>query len=128
MGVIRARKGKASVLPREYGPLNWYNAHRDLDRKPFRFQWPTEILRKLTNASLSASTNSRSNYVFNFIQIPNRFLEEPVGYPPRAPSPVERNIRAISCNTWTLRVSIRGSKWLHKCCNAVCLAEWPCAV
>ena len=31
MGVVRARSRKAAVLPREYGPINWYNAPVDLN-------------------------------------------------------------------------------------------------
>ena len=31
MGVIRACTQKSSVLPREFGPVNWYNAPLDLD-------------------------------------------------------------------------------------------------
>ena len=31
MGVVRARSRKAAVIPREYGPINWYNAPVDLN-------------------------------------------------------------------------------------------------
>ena len=37
MGVVRARSRKAAVLPREYGPINWYNAPVDLNGQLFRF-------------------------------------------------------------------------------------------
>ena len=37
MGVVRARSRKATVLPREYSPVNWYNAPVDLHGQPFRF-------------------------------------------------------------------------------------------
>ena len=37
MGVVRARSRKATVLPREYGPINWYNAPVDLNGQLFRF-------------------------------------------------------------------------------------------
>ena len=40
MGVIRTRTRKAAVLPREYGPVNWYNAPMDLHGQPFRFPCP----------------------------------------------------------------------------------------
>ena len=80
MGVIRARTRKASVLPREYGPVNWDNAPLDLDGKSLRFPWQIEILRKIITASLRASPHSRSNYSFKVIQIPNRYLKEPLGY------------------------------------------------
>ena len=81
MGVIRVRTREATVLPKEYGPVNWYNAPADLSGQPFRFRWPTEILRKIINASLVTSLTARSNYSFNFIQILNRYWKEPVGYP-----------------------------------------------
>ena len=42
MGVIRARTRKSTVLPREYGPVNWYNAPVDLQRQSFRFIWSSE--------------------------------------------------------------------------------------
>ena len=81
MGVLRARTRKATILPREYGPVNWYNAPLDLRGQPFRFPWSSDNLRKIINASLRASPNTRSNYHFKFIKIPNRYWKEPVGYP-----------------------------------------------
>ena len=82
MGVVRARTRKASVLPRDYAPVNWCNALLDRDGKPVRFPKPTEILRKIVSASLRTSSNSRSNYPFKKVQIANRFWKEPVGYTP----------------------------------------------
>ena len=35
MGVIRARTRTETVLPREYGPVTWYNASVDLHGQPF---------------------------------------------------------------------------------------------
>ena len=85
MGFIRARTRKATVLPREFVPVNWYNALVNLNGQPFRFPWPTETLRKIINASLRASPKVRSDYMFRFIQIPNRYWKEPVGYHRRRP-------------------------------------------
>ena len=73
MGVIRARTRKARVLTSEWGPVNWYNALLDLNGKPFRFPWQIEALRKIINASLRASSNSRCKFTFKFIQISNRY-------------------------------------------------------
>ena len=80
MGVVRALIRKVSVLPRMYRPLIWYNALLYLDGKPFRFLRQTENLRKIINASLRASSYSRPKYTFKFIQIPNRYWKEHVGY------------------------------------------------
>ena len=85
MGVIRARTRKATVVPREYGPVNCYNVPVDLQGQPFRFPWSSEILRKMINASLRASPNVRTNYHFKFIQVANRYWNEPVGYPRARP-------------------------------------------
>ena len=84
MGVVRARSRKAAVLPREHGPTNWYNAPVDLIRQPFRFPWSSDFIKKLINSCLRISPYVRSNYKFKFIQVPNRYSKEPVGYP-RAP-------------------------------------------
>ena len=80
MGVIIARTRRATVLPRDNSPVNWYNAPIDLQGQPFRFPSFSENLRKI-NASLGASPNTRSNYHFKFIKVPNRYWKEPVGYP-----------------------------------------------
>ena len=85
MGVIRALTRKATVLPREYGSVKWYNAPLDLRGQPFSFSWSSDNLRKIINASLRASPNTRSNYHFKFIKIPNRYRKEPVGYPRARP-------------------------------------------
>ena len=61
----------APVLIPIFGEVKWYNAPLDLDGKSFRFPWQTEILRKRSTASLRA--NSRPNYSFKLIQIPNRY-------------------------------------------------------
>ena len=79
MGVIKARTRKATVLPREFGSVN--NAPVDLKGEPYRFPWSTETLRKIMNASLRACPNARADYKFKFVQIPNRYSKEPVGYP-----------------------------------------------
>ena len=110
MGVVRARLHKASVLPTEYGLANFYNAPLDLDGKPFRFQWQTEILRKIKNASLRASSNSRPNYMFKFIHIPNRYWKEPVGNTARVLSPVASNTWITSYNIWISHVFIRAAQ------------------
>ena len=127
MGVVRARTHKAIVLPREYGPVNWYNAPLDLDGKPFRFPWQTEISQKLIIASLSASSSSRPNYTFKFIQIPNRYCtgKSPWATPARTLSPVARNTWITSYNIWISHVFISGLKWLPRCGNAMCSALWP---
>ena len=87
MGVFRARTRKATVLPREYGPVNWYNAPVDLQGQPFRFSWCSDVLRKIKmiNASLRASPNVQSNYHFKFIQVPTRYWKASVGYPRARP-------------------------------------------
>ena len=85
MGVIRARTRKATVLPRQIGPVNWYIAPVELKVQPFRFPWSTETLRKILNASLRASPNARADYKFKFVQISNRYWKEPVGYPRALP-------------------------------------------
>ena len=45
MGVVRARSRKATVLPREYGPVNWYNAPVTLHGQPFRFPWSVDFIK-----------------------------------------------------------------------------------
>ena len=85
MGVIRARLRKAAVLPREYGPVNWYNAPMDLHGQPFRFPWTVDFMKKTINPSLDARPTVRSDYKFKFIKVPNRYLKEPVGYPRARP-------------------------------------------
>ena len=85
IGVIRASTRKATVLPREFGPVNWYHASVDLHGQPFSFPWSTETLRKIINASLRASPNARADYEFKFIQIPILYWKEPVGYPRARP-------------------------------------------
>ena len=81
MGVIRARSRKATVLPREYGPINWYNAPADLHGQPFRFPWSSDFIKKMINACLRISPHARPDYKFKFIQVPNRYRKKPVGYP-----------------------------------------------
>ena len=81
MGVIRARSRKATALPREYGPVNWYNAPVDQHGQLFRFPWSADFIKKVINSSLRVSPNVRPDYKFKFIQVPNRYWKEPVGYP-----------------------------------------------
>ena len=64
----------ASILRPEFGPVNSYNAPLNLDGRPLRFPWQTDLLRKVSIASLN------SKYALTFIQITNRYWEEPVGY------------------------------------------------
>ena len=85
MDVIRARTRKAAVLPRENGPVNLHNAPVDLHGQPFRFPWSVEFVKKTINSSLRASPNVRPDYKFKFIQVPNRYWKEPVGYPRARP-------------------------------------------
>ena len=73
MGVIRARTRKATVILRDYGTVNWYNAPVDMHGQPFRFPWSSEVLRKMITTSLRASPNARSNHQFKFIQVPIRY-------------------------------------------------------
>ena len=71
MGVIRARTRKATVLPREFGPVNWYNALVDPNGQPFRFLlWSTDTSRKIINASLRTSPNARSDYSLHLSRSP----------------------------------------------------------
>ena len=120
MGVVIARTRKARDLLRDYVPVNWYNAPPVLDGKLFRFPWLTKILRNITNPSSRASSNSRSNYTFKFIQILIGIGKSPWTTPARALSPVDRSTWITSYNIWISHVCISGMKWLHKC-----LAEWP---
>ena len=53
MGLLRARTRKASPLPREHGPVNWYSAPLSLEGVPFRFPWSEEFVRKAIRASTS---------------------------------------------------------------------------
>ena len=85
MGVIRARPRKAAVLPRGYGPVNWYNAPMDIHGQPFRFPWTVDLIKKTINSSLDASPTVRSDYKFKFIKVPNHYWKEPVGYPRARP-------------------------------------------
>ena len=73
MGVIRARARKAAVLPREYGPVNWYNAPMDLHGQPFRLPWTVDFMKKTINSSLESSPTVRSDYKIKFIKVPNRY-------------------------------------------------------
>ena len=83
--MMDVNRKKGSIFPRKYGPVNWYNAPLDLNGKPFRFLWPTELLRKIIISSLRACPNARSNYAFKPTQIPYRYWKEPVGYPRARP-------------------------------------------
>ena len=85
MGVVRAGSRKAAVLPREYGPVNWYNAPVDLNGQPFRFPWSSDFIKKMINSCLGISPNVRPDYKFKIIQVPNRYWKEPVGYPRARP-------------------------------------------
>ena len=86
MGVVRARSRKAAVLPREYGPINWYNGPVDLNGQPFRFPWSSDFIKTVINPCLQLSPHVRSDYKFKFIQVPNRYWKEPVGYPRARPT------------------------------------------
>ena len=79
MGVVRAHSRKAAVVPREYGPINWYNAPMDLNGQLFRFPWTSDFIKKVVNSCLQLSPQVCSDYKFKFIQVPNRYWKEPVG-------------------------------------------------
>ena len=85
MGLLRARTRKASPLPREHSPVNWYAAPLSIDGFPFRFPWSQEILRKIIRASMSASSNVDPLYFFKCITFPNWYWKEPVGSPRARP-------------------------------------------
>ena len=110
MGVVRARSRKAAVLPREYGPINWYNASVDLSGQPFRFPWSSDSIEKVVNSCLQLSTHVRSDYKFIFIQVPHRYWKEPVGYP-RA-RPLGRGKELLDHQLRHLDVAIV-PKWIH---------------
>ena len=80
MSVVRARSRKATVLPQEYGPINWYKAPVDLHGQPFRFPWSADFIIKVINSSLRVNPNVRPDYKFKFIQVPNRYWKEPEGF------------------------------------------------
>ena len=61
MGVVRARSRKAAVLPREYGPINWYNAPVDLNGQPFRFPWSSNFIKTVIIPCLQLSPQVRSD-------------------------------------------------------------------
>ena len=86
MGVVRARSRKDAVLPGEYGPINWYNAPVDLNGQPFWLPWSSDFIKKVVNSCLQISPHVRSDYKFIFIQVPNQYWKEPVGYPRARPN------------------------------------------
>ena len=110
VSLVRARSRKAAVLPREYGPINWNNAPVDLYGQPFRFPWSSYFIKKLINPCLQLSLHARSNYKFKFIQVPNRYWKEPVGYP-RA-RPIGRGKELLDHQLWHLDVT-NVPKWIH---------------
>ena len=110
MGVVRACSRKAAVLPREYGPINWYNAPVDLNRQPFRFPWSSDFIKKVVNSCLQLSPHVRSDYKFKFIQVPNRYWKKPVGYP-RA-RPIGRGKKLLDHQLRHLDVA-NVPKWIH---------------
>ena len=73
MGVVRARSRKAAVLPRQYSPINWYNAPVDLNGQPFRFPWSSDFFKRVMNSCLQISPHVHSDYKFKIIQLPNRY-------------------------------------------------------
>ena len=85
MVIVRARSRKAAILPREYGPINWYNCPVDLNGQPFRFPWSSDFIKKTINLCLRISPHVRPDYKFKFIQVPNRYWKEPVGCPRARP-------------------------------------------
>ena len=54
MGVLKTRTKKACPLPREYGPVNCYNAPLDRKRLPVRYDWSLTQLRKYVTECLQA--------------------------------------------------------------------------
>ena len=125
MGVVRARSRKATVLPREYGPVNWYNAPVDLNWHPFRFPWSADFVKKIINASLRLCPNVCPDYKFKIFQVPNRYWKEPVGYP-RA-RPIRRGKEHLDHQVRHLDVANipNGYAWRHKYATAACHGEWP---
>ena len=83
MGVLRTRK--ASPLPRDHSPVNWYAAPLCIDWFPCRFPWSQETLRKIIRASTRASTHEDPLDSIKFITFPNRYWKEPVGLPRACP-------------------------------------------
>ena len=110
MGVVRARSRKAAVLPREYGPIKSYNAPVDLNGQSFRFPWSSDFIKKVINPCLQLSPHVRSDYRFKFIQVPNRYWKEPIGYP-RA-RPIGRGKELLDHQLRHLDVT-NVPKWIH---------------
>ena len=52
MGVLKMRTKNACPLPREYGPVNWYNAPMGRKGLPVRFDWSLTQLRKYVTEGL----------------------------------------------------------------------------
>ena len=70
MGVVRARSRKAAVLPRENGPINWYNAPVDFNGQPFRFPWSSDFIKKVIISCLQISPHVRPDYKFKLSRCP----------------------------------------------------------
>ena len=80
MGAIKARTKKACPLPREYGPLNWYNAPLDRKGLPVRFDWSlTQVPKYVTECLLAKGGHTNRNYHFQSIKIPARYWRGPKG-------------------------------------------------
>ena len=52
MGVLKTRAKKTGPLPKEYGPINWYDAPLDKLGVPVRYPWDFPTLRKYVSESL----------------------------------------------------------------------------
>ena len=124
MGVIRASSSKACHLSREYGPVTWYHAPLDLNGKPFRFFWSNDQLRKVIRASVRASPQVNSKYGFKFIQVPNRYWKEPVGYPEPVPWPADWNTSITKSSIWTSHEYINGSSLRRRYGKEIWPAGW----
>ena len=122
MGVVRARSRKAAVLPREYGPINWYNAPVVLNGQPFRFPWSSDFIKKVINSCLQISPNVRPDYKFKFIQVPNRYSKEPAGNP-RA-RPIGRGKELLNHQLRHLDVA-NVPKWISVAAQKTRRDEWP---
>ena len=55
-GLLRSRTRKASPMPQEHGPVDWYAAPLSLNGCLFRFPWSQEALRKTIKARVLTPT------------------------------------------------------------------------
>ena len=80
-GILKARTKKACPLPREYGPVNWYNSPLDHHGIPQRFNWSFAHLRKYVTECVQAmGGHTNQGYNFQMIKLPARYWRGPIGY------------------------------------------------